>query len=245
MKFTVLLLFSFCVFTSFAQQVVDITETDCDANSVSVFEALEGNKPLFVVASGYDCSICKNEAPGYAVLADSLVGRVSVWGAMNYRFSSTRVPTCQELESWKSSYNWDNFFMFNDNNNNTNKTWAQGGYTSYTVIDPITKEYSYRGVSSSKALDSLFSILERLEKVTSTKSINDVDFDFSFANNVVNYSGEIVDDAVLTVVNTSGKVLISEVINTIETTLTELPQSELLLFSLTSSKGTITKKIIL
>lgn len=229
----------------FAEEVPNLTETDCNDDTMSVFRALENNKPLFVIASGYDCSICKSEAPGYAVLADSLVGRVSVWGAMNYRFSSTKVPSCTELNSWKNSYDWDNFFMFNDNNNGTNKTWAQGGYTSYTVVNPMTKEYAYRGTSENRALDSLFAILERAETITSTSNVSLTSVDFNYFDGLVTLS-EPATNASFEVYTLNGQLLSTDVFSGTSFSLdVTLPDDQLLILKVKTAKGSITKKISL
>jgi hypothetical protein len=164
MKTNLTLIFALIFGATFAQEAApDITETDCGDNTESVSEAISDGKPLLVIASGYDCGICVGEAPGFGDMADSLVGVARVWGAMHHRFSNT-TPNCTQLENWKNNYGWENFFMFNDVNNGSIKNWAQGGYTSYTVID-TEMNYVYKGTNRNTALTSFFELVE--ETVTS------------------------------------------------------------------------------
>ena len=245
MKNIIALFLTFTLITSFAEEAVNITETNCDNETMSVSEALEGNKPLLVIASGYDCSICRNEAPAFDKLADSLVGRATIWGAMNYRFSNSRVPTCTELDSWQTSYGWDNFFHFNDNNNGTNKTWAQGGYTSYTVIDPTNNEYVYKGVSRTSALNAFFETLEKVEGITSTKEISSAST-IQYSNGVLSVSDLNLENATLTITSCTGTLIYSKNISSEITELdVNLPSNQVLFFSLLTEDGISTKKIIL
>lgn len=242
------LLIILCAFTFAGDPVPNITESNCDNESESVFEAIADNKPLLVIASGYDCGICKSEAPGFAKLADSLTGRVRVWGAMNYRFSSTRVPSCQELDSWNNSYGWDNIYMFNDNNNGTNKAWAQGGYTSFTVIDPRTKEYAYRGTSQARALDSLFSVLERSETVTANTHDKIGELDAYISNGKLIIRNIDQAEGNLVVWDLLGKKIKEENIKIVNSTSEinlNLINKGMHIITFQTSKGLLSKKIIL
>jgi hypothetical protein len=59
---------------------------------------------------------------------------------MNFKYNSN-APTCNNLSSWVGDYSWSSVFTFNDND----KSWAAGGYPTYTVINPNTKSVEYRG----------------------------------------------------------------------------------------------------
>ena len=126
-----------------------IEELSCDSITQTVAEATAGGKALLVIGSGFDCSICRNEAPGLATFTDNNLEDITVWGAMHNRFSSN-TPSCASLESWRTSYSWDNVYMFIDNNQESSKFWANS-YTYYTVIGP-DNTLEYYGGSQSTAL---------------------------------------------------------------------------------------------
>jgi hypothetical protein len=121
-----------------AQMIPDVTETNsCTTmdNTFNLYNTLDSRKVVLVVASGYDCSICMSHAATIASFADDNKMDVAVIGAMNYKYNS-KAPSCDLLTNWKSTYNWNSVFMFNDDD----KSWADGGYPTYTVIDPDTKK---------------------------------------------------------------------------------------------------------
>jgi len=121
-----------------AQMIPDVTETNsCMTidNTFNLYTTLDSKKVVLVAADGYDCSICMSHAATIASFADDNKMDVAVIGAMNYKYNS-KAPSCDLLSNWNSTYNWNSVFMFNDDD----KSWADGGYPTYTVIDPDTKK---------------------------------------------------------------------------------------------------------
>lgn len=202
MKTLLTLAISFSSLFVFSQEFADnITETDCDGKTESVDDAIAANNtPLLVIASGYDCGICRSEAPGFDTMADTLVGQARVWGAMHNRFSNTD-PSCSGLESWKSSYGWDNIFIFNDVNNGTSKSWAQGGYTSYTVI-ARDKEYLYKGTNRTTALNAFFEEIKN--KPTSISSLDELGIKMRIEGNDLYLESSDYLSGAIQVVNSKG-----------------------------------------
>ncbi len=131
----IILLFLVSSLCAMAQDIADVIETNCDASAKdTLYKWLSQNKVVLIAADGFDCSVCQSHAPAIKNFANDNPN-IRVWGAMNFKYSST-TPTCTQINNWKSSYSWDNVFMFVD----TDRSWAAVGYPTYTVINPLTKK---------------------------------------------------------------------------------------------------------
>jgi hypothetical protein len=243
MKNLVVFILSFTLATSIAQTVTDVTETNCDNQTESVSQAISGGQPLIVVASGYDCWICQQEADDFDLMADTLVGKARVWGALHYKYNSGD-PGCGVMEDWMNDYGWDNMFAFVDVNNGTSKSWANGGYPSYTVIG-VDQTYLYKGTNKTNALNTLFEAMEN-----TISSIAEESADFVLKGLSGQLGIEIIfsepQSGVLTVYDLTGSILHQKSIKSKPSELIELEQSGLVLVNFTSSSGSnTTHKLLL
>lgn len=122
-------------------QVDNRSETDCDGNSQSIYEVLELGKPLIIASKGLDCSTCMGQADNLADFANNQTN-IQIWGAMYYLYGQGETADCASIDSWETSYEWDNIFVFPD----LEEYWAGDfGAPTYTVIDPSSNEVVYTG----------------------------------------------------------------------------------------------------
>lgn len=134
-------------------QVMDTTVTDCNNNSRSIYATLATGKALVVASKGFDCSICKNKAPGWQSWTSQNKSQVEVWGAMTFLYSGN-TPTCNDANSWVSTYSWNDIFTFLD----LNKKWFTGGTPYYYVYDPSDNSIAYQGNSDAQARSTALSV---------------------------------------------------------------------------------------
>ncbi len=147
MKKLYITLFSFFLLTtSSLAQVQNQTVTDCNSLTKDMYSVLTTGKVLVVASKGFDCSICKSKAPGLQSWAASHKLSIEVWGAMTYTYNSN-TPNCSNVNSWKSSYGWNDIFTFVD----ANRTWYGAGTPQYFVYDPADSTLAYQGFSESTA----------------------------------------------------------------------------------------------
>jgi hypothetical protein len=128
--------------TPLIAQINNASYTDCYGNSESIYGWLGQNQVLVIASKGLDCSICMSHAPNVQNFADAQQGRIRVWGAMNYKYSMN-VPNCTQINNWKTTYLWNNIFMFIDSNDD----WEGQGYPTYYVISPFDSSIIYEGVN--------------------------------------------------------------------------------------------------
>jgi len=141
----ILVLFAFSL-TSVGQ-IADRTETDCEGNMRTVYQAGDGGLPLLVASKGFDCGICQSQADDVLEFAQENLGTVEVWAAMVNLYSSA-TPTCQNIANWNSNFSWDeSIFSFLD----LDEYWFLNGAPIYYVIHPATREIVYQGSSFSTA----------------------------------------------------------------------------------------------
>ncbi|MDZ4845116.1 MAG: T9SS type A sorting domain-containing protein [Chitinophagales bacterium] len=134
-------------------QVQNFSYTDCNGNTETVYSIIGQGKPLIVASKGFDCSICMNQAPAMQTFA-AQNPNVRIWGAMNYRYSSS-MPTCTQVSSWKNSYSWNDIFMFLD----LTDEWQGVGYPTHYVISPVDSTIIYTGSSFSTATNVANSVI--------------------------------------------------------------------------------------
>ncbi|GIV33338.1 MAG: hypothetical protein KatS3mg031_0873 [Chitinophagales bacterium] len=113
-----------------AQPFPDRSYTDCNGLSESIYQVLSQGKSLLIVSTGFDCLICRNEAPDVEAFAAQHT-QVRVWGAMNFRYLQA-LPTCGDISAWNNDYHWDHIFQFTDNQDE----WVGSGFPTYHVISP-------------------------------------------------------------------------------------------------------------
>lgn len=225
-------------------QVTDITETNCDSQTASVYDQLNDGKSLLVIASGYDCSICINEAPGAGNWADQHIDEVVVWGAMHFRFNPMGSPSCNALDNWVTDHGWENIFTFNDVNNETPRYWANGGYPSYRVIDPLNKEVVYSGFSLSAAQAKALEKSEVTTAIAEWKAPTGA-FNFTLQGESVKISGAN-QSGTFFLYDSLGKIILQKSTsenNTID--LSSIPSGQMYFGVLKSENNIISKRIIL
>jgi len=136
-------------------QVDNRTETDCDGNSQNIYEILETGKPLIIASKGLDCSTCMAQADNLADFANNQPN-IQIWGAMYYLYGQGEPADCPSVDSWETSYEWENIFAFPD----LEEFWAGDfGAPTYYVIDPLTTEIAYSGGSFSSATNSALGLI--------------------------------------------------------------------------------------
>ncbi|MFT6997216.1 MAG: hypothetical protein ACJAQ4_000966 [Cryomorphaceae bacterium] len=143
------------VFTiSSVAQVSDRTETNCEGESRSIYQAGDEGLPLLVASKGFDCGICQNQADDVIEFAQANTGNVEVWAAIINLYSSA-IPTCQNIANWNSTYSWDEtIFSFLD----LDEHWLLTGTPIYYVIHPSTREIVYQGANFSTASSTALSL---------------------------------------------------------------------------------------
>jgi hypothetical protein len=210
------------------------TETNsCNSTSKKISDVTATGKSILIVASGYDCSICRGEAPGIKTFNDNNKAILEVWGAMHNRFTAN-TPTCNNLTSWRSSYTWDAIFMFNDVNRVSPKYWAED-YTHYTVISPdnLVDYFGDNGTTArarAKTLSRVTGVEQKLEAA-------DV---YTFYNNSFEFGQEINN---LVIFNTAGQKVV-EIANPSEKLALTLT-SGLYIVNVQTTKGIVQSKIVI
>lgn len=136
-------------------QIADRTETNCDGESLSIYEVGDMGMPLIVASKGFDCTICHSQADNVRDFANANEDLVAVWAAMTNTYSSA-IPTCGELANWSSTYNWgESIFAFIDET----EYWLELGTPRYYVIHPATREIAYEGSSFSTATSTALGLI--------------------------------------------------------------------------------------
>lgn len=223
-------------------QTPDVTETNCDAQSNSVYAELNSGKSLLVVASGFDCGICISEAPSVASWANEHTTEVKVWGAMHYRYPGGQ-PTCAQLEDWVNDYNWRNVYTFLDTNNNTPKHWAITGYPTYQVIDPTTQEIAYSGTSFSQAKQVALQ-KSQITAIAEWKAPSS-SFDFVLQNETVKLTG-VNKSGTFFLYDSLGKIVFEQSASeNREINLSNIPTGQMYFGVLKSNEQVVSKRIIL
>ena len=190
------------MFSGFAiAQVMDRTETDCNAVTKNIYDVLNEGKVLFIAADGFDCSICMSHAADIKTLADENTAGIAVWGAMDFKYSSA-TPTCGDIDNWRNTYGWSNVFMFLDEA----KFWVDGGYPTYTVIDPADKTIAYKGFSHTTAI----STAKTLAAKSSVKVVSKDTYKVYVKGDVlVNKISATVTNPVIEIIDMTGKTVYS------------------------------------
>lgn len=190
-------------------QDLNVSYTDCDGNTQSVYDVLGTGKVLLVASKALDCSICMSQAPANETYAAANIGRVVVWGAMSKRYSQN-APTCMELNNWKNSYNWNNIFMFID----ADKNFEGQGYPTYYVITPVDSTIYYTGNSFTTASDKATALADSLGLLVSVNSFNKKEaIQVSVVNNSIVIKAEQEMFLPITVIDVSGKIVYAEKVN--------------------------------
>lgn len=196
-KLVLLTVFAFTISNVQAQVVNDVVETNCNnTQQDTLYKWLDAGQVVLIAADGFDCSICRSHAPGISTFANDNPN-IRVWGAMHYKYSSNQ-PNCSNINSWNASYNWNNIFMFIDED----RSWAGNGYPTYTVIDPRDKTIAYRGFSDNTAKNKALSLSQAVgigETKTPNASINAY-----YANGILSISTSTIDNNTISIYNPSG-----------------------------------------
>lgn len=138
--------FAFLISFAASAQVSDKVFYDCADNDKSVHAVLGTGKAIVVLSKGLDCSICKSKAPGWQNWAAANSAKVEVWGAMTFTYSNN-TPTCQQLQNWVSTYNWNSIFTFVD----SSEFYFQAGTPRYIVYSPVDSSIVYTGIDEAQA----------------------------------------------------------------------------------------------
>lgn len=132
----------FVIAPTMAQQVENFTEVSCEEESRTLHDVLDSGKVVLVASSGFDCGICMNHAQDMVAIADTYEASLEVW-AGKVNIYNQDDPTCENIDGWRNTFEWDNIFMFLDEDEH----WFIGGTPVYYVIDPENKEVFYQGSS--------------------------------------------------------------------------------------------------
>jgi hypothetical protein len=187
-------------------QNLNVSYTDCNGATQSVYEVLGTGKVLLVASKGLDCSICMSQAPANETYAAANNGRVVVWGAMSKRYSQN-APTCMELNNWKNSYNWNNIFMFVD----ADKNFEGQGYPTYYVITPVDSTIYYTGNSFTNASAKATALADSLGLFVSVNNHSKTEaIQINFANKNIIVSAENDMQLPVTIIDVSGKIVYTE-----------------------------------
>lgn len=161
------------------QQVENFTETSCEEESRTLHDVLDSGKAVLVASTGFDCGICMNHAQDMVEIADGYEGSLEVW-AGKVNIYNPDEPTCENIDGWRTTFEWDNIFMFLDQDEH----WFIGGTPVYYVIDPENKEVFYQGSSMPQvkaALQAVIGFGLSIDEATFTEE----NVQFSMLNNQV------------------------------------------------------------
>ncbi len=218
-------------------QVADRMVEDCNTNQSSIYQVLASGKPLIVASKGFDCSICVNQAPGWGTWASNNP-QVQVWGAMTNTYSSN-IPTCNQVSSWVSSYNWSNIYTFID----SSEYFFEFGTPRYLVYDPADSSLAYVGGSASTARSTALGL------VTNNVSLKENTFEdiqFYYKNGTLNFMKVPEGNTLIEIYNLTGK---KERVFTLRRDHKSFPLSDLpkgiYLMRLSNSKSATTRKIVI
>lgn len=143
------LLSLFAVFLAFsmnAQKIANGTFTDCNNQSMTIYDVLATGKVLMIASKGLDCGICKSHATDYQNFVSSN-NNIEGWGAMLYIYNPSQAASCTDMNSWVSTYSWNNVFTFADDQ----LRFFDAGTPRYIVVDPSDSTIDYQGSSITTA----------------------------------------------------------------------------------------------
>lgn len=189
-------------------QVGDRSEENCQGQSSSIYAVLGSGKSLLVASEGFDCTVCQSKAAQLENLAQQDSNLVTTWGAMTFTYSSAQ-PSCADLQTWDSTYQWQTVFSFLD----STEHYFQFGTPRYIVYSPVDSSEVYAGVDEvqafSKARNEAQKLLrreeyplEQLELIRQPQSV--------YLKNLPAGSGK------LTVYNLAGQPVLQKKLNTSE-----------------------------
>lgn len=189
-------------------QVPDFTAENCDGKQQGLHQILGSGKALVVASEGFDCSICQSKAAQLETRATNDSDLVVTWGAMTYTYSSAQ-PSCADLQTWDSTYQWQTVFSFLD----STEHYFQFGTPRYIVYSPVDSSEVYAGGDEvqafSKARNEAQKLLRReeypLEQVELIRQPQSV-----YLKNLPAGSGK------LTVYNLAGQPVLRKELNTSE-----------------------------
>jgi len=182
-------------------QVQDKSYTDCAGSNESIYETIGQGKPLLIASKGLDCSICMSQAAEVQEFA-AMYPAVRVWGAMNYRYSQA-LPTCAASNIWRTTYSWNDIFMFLD----LTDEWQGLSYPTYYVISPVDSLIAYQGPNFNSASEAALSLIP-----SAVNPVNDSGFEIVFNENNIRLnciSARCEEFTKLALVNLSGQLVFS------------------------------------
>lgn len=226
-------------------QVENITETSCDAESRTLYDVLDSGKAVLVASDGFDCGICMNHAQDVVEIADAYEGKLEVWAGM-VNIYSMEETTCENIDGWRTTFEWDNIFMFLDQDEN----WFLGGTPVYYLIHPDTKEIYYQGSSMPQVKAAVAAVIGYGLSVDET-SIEEA-FNFSIANNQIhlNATTNLAQEAAFALYDINGRLLFQENIslnkgqNTVSVNISERLSSGIYLGVVETKAGKFSSKLL-
>jgi len=221
-------------------QVANRTETDCAQNSRSIHQVLGEGKVLIIASKGLDCSICMGDAPKLETFAGQNTATVEIWGAMTLRYGGS-TPSCNQVNSWVNTYNWQNIFAFVDQS----RYYYSQGTPRYYVYDPRDSSEAYNGFSWNSAKSTAEGITNALssEEILEIQNIEVFTYD-----NILVLDGETSYNADIRLIDLSGKTLFSTQLNSLngrEEINLSAYNNGVYLVSVSYGNEVITKKILL
>lgn len=124
-----------------AQEFPNRVESNCNGVRQSAHSILNDGKVLFIVASGFDCTLCQTTAPLLKEFAAKNVEKIAFWGAFSYLYDEKTDPNCSEVLNYEETYGLFEFFNFAD----IHSYYQKEGLPHYIVVDPATKNVAYKG----------------------------------------------------------------------------------------------------
>jgi hypothetical protein len=203
MKYFLTICAIICINISKAQNL-NVTYTNCDGNTESLFDILGSGQVVLVASKGLDCSTCISQAPANQTFAANNVGRVRVWGAMSNRYNQAN-PTCMQLASWKTTHSWNNIFMFVD----ADRNFEGEGYPTYYVISPVDSLVYFEGNSFTTASQKATQLADSLGLTTSVNnySKNSNELNIISHKEALIITGSYVEKMPVVIVDIAGRIV--------------------------------------
>jgi hypothetical protein len=141
------------------------TVANCDGATQNSDQVRADSLPVVLVISAYDCSSCQSAASGWNTFANDNVGRIRVWSAKTFLYSSN-TPTCTNYYSWEQSFNWANIHSFTDTAKYWFNLYQTQGTPRYVVFRAADGKPMYAGNNAALARSTATSLIS---SVTSTE----------------------------------------------------------------------------
>lgn len=217
MRTFISLTFAFMQMITLAQNT-NFTVTDCNNLTQNSFDVLNTGRVLIIASKGLDCSICQNQAPSIQSFSAANADKVAVWAAMNNRYSGS-TPNCNDLATWRSTYSWNDVYMFIDGFD----VWVGDGFPTYYVIEPETKTIILETNSFNTASSTALAVSDTSAIATGINYNNDLHLNVYVANQklfITTTLTNTIQNATLNLRDLNGKLILNSIVSLSDNTST-------------------------